>query len=266
MKSLIELQNIRHSFVGSEWEMNIPNLTLNANEILGIVGPNGSGKSTLLRIAAAILLPKQGEVKLLQNNIHKMDRRSIARHLGYLPQELTSEYDYTVEDIVSMGRYAHTKGFGRLDQSDRQVIQESLKLTATEPLKNRRLSRLSGGEKKRAFLASVLAQHPQLLLLDEPTSALDVHHQVRFFRLLKNLSQKGMGVTVVTHDLNFASLFCDRLLLLKDGQCLALGSAMEVLSEKNIISVYGKELLLIDHPEIDRPTLLPRFPQKQEDG
>lgn len=265
MTRLIELHNIRHSFLGTEWELNIPDLSLNANEILGIVGPNGSGKSTLLRIAAALICPKAGQVKLLQNNIYKMDRRTIARHLGYLPQELTSEYDYSVEDIVSMGRYAHAKGFGRLDQIDRQVIQESLKLTDTEPLQKRRLSHLSGGEKKRAFLAAVLAQNPQLLLLDEPTSALDIHHQVRFFHLLKSLSQKGVGITVVTHDLNLASLFCDRLLLLKEGHCLALGPAIEVLSEKNVLSVYGDELLIIDHPEIDRPTFLARMPQKEED-
>ncbi len=194
-----------------------------------------------------------------------MDRRSIARHMGYLPQELISEYDLTVEEIVRMGRYPYTKGFGSLTSADQEIIQDSLKLTEMENLSERRLSQLSGGEKKRAFLASVLAQSPKVLLLDEPTGALDIHHRIQFFRLLESLVKKTMGIAVVTHDLNLASLFCDRLLLLSEGRCFALGSPTQVLSIENVESVYGDEILMKNHPEIDRPTFLPRiFPKKSK--
>jgi iron complex transport system ATP-binding protein len=259
MTSLIESKNIQHRFSGAEWELNIPRFSLLSGEILSIIGPNGSGKSTLLRILSGILSPLQGNVRLSQQELKNLDRRSIARHLGYLPQEISSEYDYTVEEIVRMGRYPHTKGFGTLNAADHEAIQESLWLTGMNALQKRRLSQLSGGEKKRAFLASVLAQNPQLLLLDEPTGALDIHHQVKFFQLLQQLARKGMGITVVTHNLNLASLFSHRLFLLLDGKCLDQGSPNKVLSSKNVHQVYGDEVLMGSHPEIDRPTLLPRI-------
>jgi len=158
-------------------------------------------------------------------------------------------YDHTVDSIVRMGRYPHIKGFGTFKEPDVQAVDRSLERTDLERLRHRRLSSLSGGEKKRAFLASVLAQEPDILLLDEPTSSLDIHRQVYFFRLLRELASDGMGIGVVTHDLNLASLFCDRLILLLDG----------TFDPSVIKRVYGDGLLLNQHPESRRPTVLPRF-------
>ncbi len=262
MNSLIELKDIHHRFQESEWELDLPNIQLFPGEILGIIGPNGSGKTTLLRIAAGILRPHQGIALLCRQNLTHMDRRTVARHLGYLPQELSSEYDFSVEDLVRMGRYPHVSAMGRLGPTDLQVIQASLEATGMEHLRQRSLSKLSGGEKTRAFLASVLAQKPELLLLDEPTAALDMHHQVRFFRLLQSLAEKEMGIAVVTHDINLASLFSHRLLLLKEGRCLALGTPDEVLTEANVRDIYGDDILMQSHPETGSPTLLARKPEK----
>ena len=258
MKSLIELRDIHHRFPESEWELRLPDISLFSGEILGIIGPNGSGKTTLLRIAAGILRPSQGATLLGQQSLSQMDRRAVAQHLGYLPQELSSEYDFRVADLVRMGRYPHVSGMGHLGPTDLQAVQAGLEATGMEHLSQRRLSKLSGGEKKRAYLASVLAQKPELLLLDEPTAALDMHHQVRFFRLLQSLAQENMGIAVVTHDINLASLFSHRLLLLKSGRCLALGRPHEVLTETNVQDIYGHDILMQRHPETGSPTLLAR--------
>ena len=128
--------------------------------------------------------------------------------------------------------------------------------------RNKREDTLSGGEKKRAFLASVLAQSPDILLLDEPTSSLDIHRQVQFFRLLRRLANQGMGVAVVTHDVNFASLFCQKLVFLVNGGLLSMGKPEKVISEKTIKYVYGEDVFLGRHPETDNPYLLPRLFKK----
>jgi iron complex transport system ATP-binding protein len=264
---MLELKDIRHGFKESDWTLRISSLEFFSGEVFSIIGPNGSGKSTLLRLASGVLKPLDGTVLLNGKNVFELKRRSVARYLGYLPQETVSLYDLTVEEVVRMGRYPHTQGFGTLRKSDNAVIQECLDLTELIPLKKRPLSKLSGGEKKRAFLASVLAQKPDILLLDEPTSALDVHHQIQFFRLLQNLSSEGMGVVVVTHDINLASLFSDRLMLLSEGEPVVSGPPAEVLSAATVHSVYGEEILMGFHPETGRPTILPKLvPEKKSEG
>jgi iron complex transport system ATP-binding protein len=255
---MIDLQGIRHGFPGIEWEMNIREFSLRAGEVLGIIGLNGSGKTTLLRIAAGLETPREGTVHLNNHSLARWERRRVARILGYLPQEVSSEYDLHVEDLVRMGRYPHIGGWGRLDKEDLQAVENSLELTGMALLRRRRLSQLSGGEKKRAFLASVLAQQPRFLLLDEPTAALDLSHQVRFFRLLHRLSRDGMGIAVVTHDVNLASLHSDRMLWLEAGQVLAAGPPHEVITEERVLAVYGCEVWLERHPESQRPMVIAR--------
>jgi iron complex transport system ATP-binding protein len=264
---MLELKDIQHGFPESDWILRISSLEFCSGEIFSIIGPNGSGKSTLLRIASGVLEPLGGTILLNGKNIFDLKRRTIARSLGYLPQETVSLYDFTVEEIVRMGRYPHTQGFGALENIDRVVVQECLDLTEMTSLKERPLSRLSGGEKKRAFLASVLAQKPEILLLDEPTSALDIHHQVQFFRLLRSLSRDGMGVAVVTHDINLASLFSDRMMVLSRGQPVVFGPPAEVLTASTVRAVYGEAILLGFHPETRRPTILPKLvAEKKSEG
>jgi iron complex transport system ATP-binding protein len=255
---MIELEAITHRFPGIDWELRIPELTLMEGEVLGIIGPNGSGKTTLLHIAAGLLIPLGGRVQLEGRDLKGVDRRTAAREMGFLPQELSSEYDLVVDELVGMGRYPHVKGWGRLSGEDRAAIETSLELTGMISLRRRRLSQLSGGEKKRAFLASVLAQQPRFLLLDEPTAALDLPHQVRFFRLLHELARDGMGIAVVTHDVNLASLYADRLLMLSAGRILSLGPPPQVLTEKRVAEVYGADVLMGRHPDTERPLVIAR--------
>jgi iron complex transport system ATP-binding protein len=264
---MLELKAIRHKFPDSDWELDVPSLSLSRGELLCVIGPNGSGKSTLLRIAAGVLVPIQGTVRMKEQDLSHLNRRVIARQLGYLPQETASLYDFTVEEIVRMGRYPHTRGIGALGRRDLAVIQQSLHLTEMDSLALRPLSRLSGGERKRAFLASVLAQKPQILLLDEPTGALDIHHQVQFFRLLHDLVREGMTVAVATHEINLASLFSDTLLVLSKGKPVESGPPAQVLTPTTIQTVYGETVFMGRHPQTDRPAIFPQVtPEKKREG
>jgi len=255
---MLELIDIQHKFPDSDWSLYVPSLNLSCGELLCIIGPNGSGKSTLLRIAAGVLAPVQGRVRMKRQDLSRLNRRAIARQLGYLPQETASLYDFTVEEIVRMGRYPHTTGIGSLGSSDLDVIRQSLQLTEMDALAKRPLSRLSGGERKRAFLASVLSQKPQILLLDEPTEALDIHHQVQFFRILHDLAKDGLAIAVATHEINLASLFSSTLLVLSQGEIVESGPPDKVLTPSTIQTVYGETVLMGRHPQTNRPTLFPK--------
>lgn len=263
---VVLLESVRFQYPESDWSLEIDRFIIKESEVVGIIGPNGSGKSTLLRIAAGILPLSEGRVCLRGVDIAERDRRTVARHLGFLPQDLGSAYDLTVEEVVRLGRYPYLTGVGNLKESDLSAVERSMELTEIHGFRNRRLSRLSGGEKKRAFLASVLAQEPEVLLLDEPTGALDIHRQVQFFRLLRGLAAQGIGICVVTHDLNLASLFSDRILFLEQGRCEVSGAPAHVLRSPVLDGIYGDEVLSLDHPESGRPAFLPRMKGKEGDS
>jgi len=257
-EGLLTLEGIRHRYADAAgWELNVPAFSVGEADLVGVLGPNGSGKSTLLRIAAGTLLPSGGSVRLDGKELRRTERRWVAQRLGYLPQNVESQFDYTVEEVVGMGRYARRSGLGPAGQGDQEAIERSLAATETERLRARRLSHLSGGERQRVFLASVLAQEPRLLMLDEPTRFLDVHHQVHFFRLLQELAAQGMGVAVVTHDLNLASLYCRRLVVLQQGELLIEGDVEDVLTEEVVAAVYGPEVVMGRHPQSGRRIVLP---------
>jgi len=253
------VQGVTYSYPESEWELHETDLAVQHGEIVGIIGPNGSGKSTLLRIAAGIIKPRGGRVLLNDKDLARQSRREIARSLGYLPQGVTSEFDYTVEEIVAMGRFPHVEGAGYLQQRDITVIEKALEATEMLEYRERHVSRLSGGERQRVFLASILAQEPEGLLLDEPTSALDIHHQVAFFKLLAELAGRGIGVAVVTHDLNLAAAFCTRLVLMAGGRITCEGDATQVIREDTLRRTYGEDLYVHSHPQTSGPIVLPRI-------
>jgi len=254
---VLTLDGIEHRYGEDGWRLHAISLAVDEGNVLGIIGPNGSGKSTLLRIGAGVLQPAAGAVRLRGRALAGLSRREVARELGYLPQAVSSAFDYTVEEVVAMGRFPHLHGAGFLAQSDLDAVERCLRETAVEPYRGRCLSSLSGGERQRVFLASVLAQEPRALLLDEPTTALDLHHQTRFFALLRRLAAQGMGVAVVTHDVNLASLYCDRLALLREGRLVELGAPADVLTEAVLRATYGDEVLLERHPTSGRPIVLP---------
>lgn len=253
----LHLERIRFAYADSDWRLSIPKLAFGQERIVAVAGPNGSGKSTLLRLAAGILPCQNGAVHLDDTPLHRMARRDIARRIGFLPQEEPPLFDCSVKDIVCMGRYAHTGWIGALTEADQQAVREALEAVDLMPLRRRKLSHLSGGERRRALIASVLAQQPDLLFLDEPTAALDIHHAVAVMRLLAGLRGTRPAVVMVTHDLNLASLFADRLLLLQDGQLVEDGPPSDVLTAQRLREVYGDGFLLQPHPETGGPVIIP---------
>lgn len=257
-KATISLCGVRFAYADSTWCLSIPGLELGRERVTCIVGPNGSGKSTLLRVAAGILPPMEGLVYLDDFPLRSMPRRRIAKRISFLPQESAPLFDYPAEMVVRMGRYAYVNGWGALSAEDAAAVDHALRAVAVDALRKRLLSRLSGGERRRVLIASVLAQEPDVLLLDEPTASLDIHHAAAVMRLLSGFGTGGPSVVLVTHDINMAALFGDRILLLAEGRICADGTPSDVVRADVMKQVYGEDVLMMDHPETQGPMIVAR--------
>ncbi len=252
------LQAIRFAYEPGGWELILPSLTLGAESLCGIVGPNGSGKSSLLKLAAGLLSPQEGRITLNGSPLAAMRRPAIARVIGFLPQECPALFDYTVEQVAAMGRHAHGGVLELSSPDDAEAVSRALHAVDLESLRRRPLSHLSGGERRRAWIASALAQEPDLLLLDEPTQSLDLHQAARVMEVLSSMAEKGMRVVTVMHDLNLASLFCSRLILLQHGTLLADGAPADLLTQERMEAVYGDTIEVIPHPRTQQPLVWTR--------
>lgn len=241
--------------------------SVSAGEIVGLVGPNGSGKSTLLRVMCGLLRPDRGTVKLDGRPLWSYGGSERARRLAFLPQAVNPAFSLNVFEVVCLGRYPHIGAFGTLRPRDREAAERVIGDTEIEHLRGRNFLTLSGGERQRVLVASILAQEPQILLLDEPTSALDIHHQIEIFSLLDRLArggESGYGILVVTHDLNLAARFCDRILLLgRDQALLAQGMHGDVLTEPLLSRAYGAPIRVSRHPETGAPLVWAEAPGKR---
>ncbi len=252
----LELQSVRFGHEPGGWELRIPSLTLGGEGICGIAGPNGSGKSTLLELAAGLRRPDSGAVRLDGRALAGMGRKAVARRLGYLPQECPALFDYTVEQVAAMGRHAHGGSLTPDAPGDIAAVSRALDAVRMESFRRRRLSQLSGGERRRAWLASALAQEPGLLLLDEPTQALDLHHAASVMEALARQAAEGLRIVVALHDLNLAALYCDRLILLQDGQVAADAPPDEVLASGRLEALFGCHVEVVRHPDTQKPLIL----------
>ncbi len=226
-----------------------------------LLGPNGSGKSTLLKLLVGRLTPQAGEVTLGERPLHRWAAIERARQLGYLPQAVAASYDFTVSEVVLMGRHPH-RAFGLETAADLDIVRTCLARTATMSLADRVFNTLSGGERQRVLLASVLAQEPRILLLDEPTTALDIHHQHEVMELLGGLHDEGLTILMVTHDLNLAARYCPTLWLLHAGRIAAQGAPEAVLVPELLTRVYGPRLRVGTDPDLGGPLVLPPLPER----
>jgi iron complex transport system ATP-binding protein len=217
-------------------------LSVARGDLVGILGPNGSGKTTLLKLLAGALQPSGGSVRLDGRALVQWARRDVARRVAYVPQETHSAFDFSVLDIVLMGRFPHLGAFALEGPEDLAIARAALEATGTDRFEQRIFGTLSGGEKQRVVIASALAQSADLLLLDEPTTSLDLGHQLDVRLLLHDLNQtKGITMVMSSHDLNFAAALCRQLVLLRDGHVLAAGAAEQVLTAENVRVLYGVE-------------------------
>jgi iron complex transport system ATP-binding protein len=223
-------------------------------EFLGIIGPNGSGKTTLLKLISRLLVPGQGRVLVDGQDTSRWSHRALARTMAVVPQETQVHFDFTVEEIVEMGRSPYLGRFQAMSKHDRDIVTAAMEATNILPLAGRSIQELSGGERQRVIVARALAQEPEVLLLDEPTASLDINHEVEIFELLRTLTiQEGLVSIAVLHDLNLAAEYCDRLLLLSQGKVSAMGGAEEVLTAENLSSVYGIDVVVYENFLTGRP-------------
>jgi len=227
-------------------------------KVVGLLGPNGSGKTTLLRIIAGVLKPQSGRVLIEGRAIEQLTRRDLARRVAVVPQETHSTFDFSVIDMVLMGRYPHLGTYELEGASDQAIAREALAATGTTALELRRFATLSGGEKQRVVIAGALAQASDMLLLDEPTASLDLGYQFDITALLRRLNtQLGTTMIVSTHDLNLAAALCDRVVLLRHGRVMAHGTMEETLTAANIRLLYGVDADVQYHPRAGHLTVVP---------
>ncbi|HPK01175.1 MAG TPA: heme ABC transporter ATP-binding protein [Candidatus Sumerlaeota bacterium] len=256
-----------HQFQPNWWVLRGVELTFRAGELVGLVGPNGTGKTTLIRLLAGQAAPSRGQVTLGGRPLSKIGRLELARQIGYLPQNVRSSFRLTAEEVVAQGRYPHQRGLGLLDARDHAVIRRVMDETRTLAFARRQIEDLSGGERQRVLLASVLAQEAPFLMLDEPTSMLDIHHQVEVFQHIRRLARRGLGVLVITHDLNLAAHYCDRLVMMFEGKVEAEGAPEAVMREAVLRKVYETELIVDRNPVTGSPmvVLLGNREEERED-
>lgn len=232
-------------------------IKIKEKEWFGIIGPNGSGKTTLLKLMAGLLRPQKGTIILFNNNLFSLTPKERARFIGYFPQESFFIFDYTVKEIVLMGRNPYIKWFSRVNKKDTEIVEKAMELTETIKFKDKKISELSSGERKRVILARILAQEPKVLLLDEFTTHLDISYQIEFINLLKRLREtKDLTIIFLTHDLNLASISCDRILLIDKGKYVACDVPEKILKEDLIEKVYKVKPIIKTHPLTNRPLVI----------
>jgi iron complex transport system ATP-binding protein len=233
-------------------------VTVERGAVVGILGPNGSGKTTLLKLLAGILHPAGGRVQLCDRDVAASSRTDIARQVAVVPQETRPAFDYSVIEMVLMGRYPHLAAFEVEGPADVRIAREAMAATGTTTLEGRRFDTLSGGEKQRVIIAAALAQAAEILLLDEPTSSLDLAYQLEIADLIVHLNHdRGVTIVLSTHDLNFAASVCRSLVLLRDGRVVASGPTEQVLTPANVRAVYGVEADVSAHAGAGRLTVVP---------
>jgi iron complex transport system ATP-binding protein len=228
-------------------------LLVGDSEVLSLVGPNGSGKTTLIKCIDRILTP-MGSILLDDREIERLSRQEIARMIGYVPQSSSTPLATTVFDTVLMGRRPHISW--RVSDYDLDQVADILELLHLDHLAMRDFSQLSGGQKQKVLIARALAQEPEVLLLDEPTSSLDMRHQLEVMETISSLvKEKRISAVMAIHDLNLASRFSDKLVMLKDGKVYAAGSPDELINEGNISRIYGIEAVVMR--SLDKPCIVP---------
>lgn len=227
-------------------------VSVRRGELLGVLGPNGAGKSTLLRMMAGLLRPTAGSVRIEGREAHSLSRAEAARRVAVVPQREPTVFGFTAREVVAMGRAPHTGLLGTLSAHDREAVDAALRRCDAAHLAERPLSELSGGEQKRVLIARSLAQGAPVLLLDEPVAFLDIKHQLAVCDLLaRGVAAGEFTAVAVLHDLNLAAQFCDRLLLMRAGEAVALGTVEEVMTYRRIRDTFDAEVY-VGQNEVNR--------------
>jgi iron complex transport system ATP-binding protein len=252
---MIEANSISFRY-HEDWVLQDVSFRVEKGEFVGVIGPNGSGKTTLLKILYRLLSPQKGEILFELVPMRKMDRNDIAKRIAVVAQETQLLFPFSVLETILMGRSPYLGHLMFESEKDLEIAKKAMEWTKVFPFSERPMDELSGGERKRVFIARALAQEPEVILLDEPTANLDIHHQIDFLDLILTLNrERGLTIVMASHDMNIASEFCDRLILLQDGRIYKMGTPDEVITKENIESVYGCEVWIDQNPVSGMPRI-----------
>ncbi|MCK5827404.1 ABC transporter ATP-binding protein [Candidatus Bipolaricaulota bacterium] len=259
----VDIKNISFSYGVEPCVVRDVSLRVPTGQAVGLIGPNGSGKSTLLKLVSRSLRPDQGCIQLGGKDIAGFRTREIACCLAMVEQKQTIGFDFTVRDIVAMGRLPHRGRWSRESRTDREAIERAMQWAEVERLSGRSVRTLSGGEGQRVFLAMTLAQEPEVLLLDEPTTHLDLRHQLNFLSIVKERIVVGLTVMLAIHDLTLAAQTANQIVMLHDGSVAFEGPPKDVLTMENIRAVFGVEAIVGQHQKTGMLYVLPALPGEQ---
>lgn len=254
---MISASNLK---VGYEDKVIIENLNLEINkgEVVSIIGPNGCGKSTLLKSLSRMIKPLSGEVFLEGKKIKDLKGKLIAQKVCLLSQHNNAPMDLTVEELVYFGRIPHKKWFETKTNNDKEIVDWAIENTGLSKYKKTPIGALSGGERQRAYIAQALCQKPDILLLDEPTTYLDISYQLELMELVREINEKfKITIVMVLHELNQASKYSDRLIIMKDGQIISDGRPNDVVNKDVIKKVYKIECDIDNDPQSNKPRIHP---------
>lgn len=255
--SVIKVENLSFSY-NSKNVLNNINFDIEKGDFLSILGPNGSGKSTLLKLINNTLKKEDSNIKIKNKNLKDYTPKELAKEVTLVPQYFFVEYNFTVWEIVMMGRYPHKSRFESENKFDVEMVERALKLTNTYHLKDRKITMISGGERQRVIIAKSIVQDSEIMLLDEPTSNLDINHQLEIMKLLKYLNEKeGKTIVLVIHDINSAIRFSKNIILLHKGKILSSGDPLEVISKENMNKAYGIDVEIKYNENIKAYNLIP---------
>lgn len=254
---MISCKNLK---VGYEEKVIIENLSLSINkgEVVSIIGPNGCGKSTLLKTLSRIIKPMSGGIYIQNESIKNLKSKHISQKVCLLSQHNDAPGDLTVEELVYFGRIPHKKWYESKTKSDEEIVNWAIENTGLKRYKNTPINSLSGGERQRAYIAQALCQKPEILLLDEPTTYLDISYQLEVMELVREINEKfNITIVMVLHELNQASKYSDRLVIMKDGEIVSDGCPKEVINKETIKQVYKIECDIDNDPISNKPRIHP---------
>ena len=247
-KPVIDIQKLSFSYENNPILKEL-SFSVAPNDFFVIIGPNGSGKSTLLKLMSGIITPDSGQITVNGTPLNQYPKKTFARITALVPQMASVDFPFTVLDVVLMGRAPHLGLLGLEQESDIGIAMQSLEFTGVSHLAQRKISQLSGGEQQRVFIARAICQDPEIMLLDEPTASLDLAHQIRVMDLMEQLkSEKKITIIMVSHDVNLAAMYGDRLLLLKNGEIVQSGPPKDVINFKTLEETYDCTLLVDESP------------------
>jgi len=255
---MIKISELNFSYPGSGQKKILSDINLHfrENEFTVILGPNGSGKTTLIKILARLLKPVSGNLFLKNQKYDEIRLRDFYRMVSYVPQKFYSVYPYTCFEIVLMGRSPYLNFLGFENENDVRKVREVLDELSISHLAKKRINEISGGELQKVILARSLVQESEIILLDEPNTHLDIKHQIQIFEILSSLKQKGKTIIAVSHDINLASFYADRLIFIKDGKIRFDGDIYSVLREDIIEEIFEIENRVIFDPVEKIPQLI----------